>query len=185
MPGTLAGPLPAEKRAVLERPDMTAPATRPEITQALARGVQRLLIDLGYAPVLELTLGNGRRADVAGLSAKGEIVIVETKSGVEDFVVDFKWPDYREYCDAFYFAVAPEFPQALIPADVALIVADGFGGAVVRAAPRHPLSGARRKAVTLHFARVAAWRLYGAGAPAEAEAKYSSEIAAETPPRPR
>jgi hypothetical protein len=141
-------------------------ASRPEITATLARGVQRLLVDLGYAPVLELTLANGRRADVAGLSAKGEIVIVETKSGVEDFVVDFKWPDYREFCDAFYFAVAPEFPQA-----------DGFGGAVVREAPRHPLAGARRKAVTVHFARVAAGRLLGV--------KYSSEIAGEiSPPRP-
>lgn len=136
---------------------------RPEITAALARGVQRMLIDRAYTPVLELTLANGRRADVAALSPKGEIVIVETKSGVEDFIVDFKWPDYRDYCDAFYFAVTPEFPQALIPGDVGLIVADGFGGAIVREAPRHPLVPARRKAVTLHFARVAASRLFQAG----------------------
>ncbi|MDX2235784.1 MAG: MmcB family DNA repair protein [Hyphomonadaceae bacterium] len=137
--------------------------SRPEITAALARGVQRLLADRGYAPVLELTLGNGRRADVAGLSPRGEIVIVETKSGVEDFVVDFKWPDYRDYCDAFYFAVTLEFPQALIPADVGLIVADGFGGEILREPARHPLVSARRKAVTLQFARVAALRLLGAG----------------------
>lgn len=139
---------------------------RPEITAALARGVQRLLIDRGYAPVLELTLANGRRADVAGLSPKGEIVIVETKSGVEDYVVDFKWPDYADYCDAFYFAVAPEFPQALIPDHVGLMVADAFGGAIVREAARHPLAPARRKAMTLHFARVAALRLH-AGATRE------------------
>lgn len=137
--------------------------SRPAITLALARGVQRLLIDRGYAPVLELTLANGRRADVAGLSSKGEIVIVETKSGVEDFVVDVKWPDYRDYCDAFYFAVAPEFPQTLIPDDCGLIVADGFGGEILREGTRHPLAPARRKAMTLHFARVAAWRLHGAG----------------------
>ncbi len=137
--------------------------TRPEITAALARGVQRMLRERGHAPLLELTLANGRRADVAALSPKGEIVIVETKSGVEDFIVDFKWPDYRDYCDAFYFAVTPEFPQALIPEDVGLIVADGFGGAIVREAPRHPLVPARRKAVTLLFARVAALRLLAAG----------------------
>jgi hypothetical protein len=137
--------------------------SRPEITAALARGVQRMLIDRGYAPVLELTLANGRRADVAALSPRGEIVIVETKSGVEDFVVDFKWPDYRDFCDAFYFAVTPEFPQVLIPEDCGLIVADGFGGDILREAPRHPLVPARRKAVTLHFARVAAQRLHRTG----------------------
>jgi hypothetical protein len=142
--------------------------SRPEITLALARGVQRMLVDRNYAPVLELTLGNGRRADVAALGPKGEILIVETKSGVEDFVVDFKWPDYRDYCDAFYFAVTVDFPRALIPEDVGLIVADGFGGEIVREAPRHPLAGARRKAVTLQFARVAAARLLGAPLPGAA-----------------
>lgn len=152
-------------------------ASRPEITAALARGVQRLLVELGYAPLLELTLANGRRADVAGLSPKGEIVIVETKSGVEDFIVDLKWPDYIDFCDAFFFAVTEEFPQALIPDDVGLIVADGFGGAIVRPAQRQPLAPARRKAMTLHFARVAAGRLLGAG-----DMKYSSEIADETAP---
>jgi hypothetical protein len=148
--------------------------SRPEVTAALARGVQRLMAELGYAPVLELTLANGRRADVAALGPRGEILIVETKSGVEDFVVDFKWPDYREYCDAFYFAVTEHFPQALIPDDVGLIVADRFGGAIVREAPRHPLAPARRKAMTLHFARVAAARLH--------EAKISSEIAVGATP---
>lgn len=139
--------------------------SRPEITQNLARGVQRLLIDRNYAPLLELTLGNGRRADVAALGPKGDILIVETKSGVEDYVVDFKWPEYRDYCDAFYFAVTEDFPRALIPEDAGLIVADGFGGEIVREAPRLPLSGARRKAVTLSFARLAASRLVGVPLP--------------------
>lgn len=154
-----------------------APASRPEVTAQLARGVQRMMLDLGRTPLLELTLANGRRADVACLSDRGDIWIVETKSGVEDFVVDVKWPDYRDYCDAFYFAVTAEFPQVLIPEDVGLIVADGFGGAIVREAPRHPLAPARRKAMTLSFARVAAARLHAMAA----DLKYSSEIAQETP----
>ena len=137
---------------------------RPEITRLLARGVQRLLIDRNYAPVLELTLGNGRRADVAAIGPKGEIVIVETKSGVEDYVVDFKWPEYRDYCDAFYFAVTEAFPLALIPEDAGLIVADGFGGAVLREASSTPLAPARRKALTLAFARLAALRAAGVAA---------------------
>jgi hypothetical protein len=141
------------------------PASRPEITRTLARGVQRLLLDRNYAPLLELTLGNGRRADVAALGPRGDIVIVETKSGVEDYVVDFKWPEYRDYCDAFYFAVTEDFPRALIPEDAGLIIADGFGGEIVREAPRLVLSGARRKAVTLGFARLAAARLLGAPPP--------------------
>ena len=40
-----------------------------------------------------------------------------------------------------------------------LIVADGFGAAILRESPHHPLAGARRKAVTLRFARCAAERL--------------------------
>jgi hypothetical protein len=47
----------------------------------------------------------------------------------------------------------------LIPEDVGLIVADGFGGAILREAPLQTLVGARRKAVTLLFARLAALRL--------------------------
>ncbi len=145
---------------------ITDPApSRPEITQALARGVQRLLIQRNYAPLLEFTLGNGRRADIMAMGPKGDILIVETKSGVEDFIVDLKWPEYRDYCDAFYFAVTVDFPRALIPEDVGLIIADGFGGEIVREAPRLALAGARRKAVTLSFARLAATRLLGAPIP--------------------
>ncbi len=135
------------------------PHTRPEITAALARGVSRLLWDYGLAPLLEVPLANGRRADLMGLTPNGEIWIVETKSCVEDFTVDQKWPDYSAYCDRFFFAVTEDFPRDLIPDDVGLMVADGFGGAIVRQAPVLTLAGARRKAVTLLFARLAAQRL--------------------------
>lgn len=135
------------------------PHSRPEITALLARGVTRVLRDYGLASLLEVPLANGRRADLMGLTASGEIWIVETKSCLEDFVVDHKWPDYLEYCDRFFFAVTEDFPRALIPEEVGLIVADGFGGAVLRHAPARPMAGARRKAVTLIFARLAALRL--------------------------
>lgn len=135
------------------------PHSRPEITAALARGVSRVLHDHGLASLLEVPLANGRRADLMGLTQSGEIWIVETKSCVEDFTVDQKWPDYREYCDKFFFAVTEVFPRELLPEDVGLIVADGFGGAILRAAPLMQLAGARRKAVTLLFARLAAQRL--------------------------
>lgn len=139
------------------------PLTRPDITLALARGVTRLLADHGLASVLEVPLANGRRADVMALSGSGEIWIVETKSCLADYAVDCKWPDYMEFCDRFYFAVPPEFPHQTIPDDVGLIVADGFGGAILRESPAHTLAGARRKAVTLLFARLAAQRLVSLG----------------------
>ncbi len=132
--------------------------SRPETTLSVTRGAARLLTDMGYAPLLEVGLPNGRRADVMALGKRGDIVIVEVKSGEEDYRVDRKWPDSEPFCDAFFFAVAPEFPQALLPAHPGLIVADGFGGAVVRDAPSMPLAPARRKALMLAFARLAAMR---------------------------
>jgi hypothetical protein len=54
--------------------------------------------------------------------------------------------------------VTETFPRELIPEECGLIVADGFGGAILRDSPVRPLAGARRKAVTLLFARLAALR---------------------------
>src|SRR3954452_6295052 len=110
-------------------------ASRPETTLTVTRGAGRLLTALGYAPLAEVCLPNGRRADLMALGRKGEIFIVEVKSGLEDFRTDQKWGDYLAYCDAFAFAVAPEFPREHLPDHPGLIVADGFGGAVLREAP--------------------------------------------------
>lgn len=132
--------------------------SRPQVTLDVTRGAARLMIDLGYAPLLEVGLPNGRRADVMALGRRGDIVICEVKSGLDDYRVDRKWGEYGPYCDAFYFAVAPEFPESVLPDEPGLIVADGFGGAVVRPAPAAPLAPARRKALTLAFARLAAFR---------------------------
>lgn len=137
---------------------------RPETTAAVTRGAARLLIDLGYAPLLEVTLPNGRRGDIMALSRKGELIIVEVKSSLEDFRTDHKWGDYLPYCDAFAFAVAPEFPRQVLPEGPGLIVADGFGGAILREAAASPLAPARRKALTLAFARLAALRAAGVAA---------------------
>lgn len=124
----------------------------------ICRGVLRLLADLNFAGVTEMTLANGRRADIAAIGPKGEISIVEIKSSVADFRSDGKWPDYLPFCDRFYFAVGHGFPQELVPEHAGLIVADGFGGAVLREPGVTPLAAARRKAVTLRFARLAAGR---------------------------
>jgi len=134
-----------------------SPALR---TPAVTRGVCRLLREMGYAVLTEFPLRNGRRADALGIGGDGHIVAVEVKSSVADFRSDGKWPHYREFCDAFYFAVPPEFPRDLLPADCGLIVADEYDAAVLRAAPPHPLHTARRKALTLQVARAASIRLH-------------------------
>ena len=138
---------------------MNAPLiSRPDVTAALARGVTRMLMAHGLASILEVPLANGRRADVMAINDKGEIWIVETKSCLADYACDAKWPDYLDFCDRYFFAVTEDFPRALIPEETGLIVADGFGGAFLRESPLRPLAPARRKAVTLLFARLAAWR---------------------------
>ena len=141
--------------------DVVVAITRPEITATVTRGAARLLVDLGYAPLAEVTLPNGRRADLMALSHRGELMIVEVKSGIEDFRVDRKWHEYAPYCDRFAFAVAPEFPREILPAEPGLIVADGFGGAVLREAPLVALAPARRKALIVAFGRMAAMRAAG------------------------
>ena len=54
--------------------------------------------------------------------------------------------------------MAPGFPDGILPDEPGLIVADGFGGAVVREAPATPLAPARRKALLVAFARLGAMR---------------------------
>ncbi|MEO1205013.1 MAG: MmcB family DNA repair protein [Pseudomonadota bacterium] len=125
----------------------------------IQRGVQRVLFEHGYASLTELVLASGRRADVVGLGRKSEIWIVEIKSSAADFKSDSKWPEYRAFCDRFFFAVHSDFPTDILPDDTGLIIADRFGGAIVRQAPDHPIAAARRKAVVLRYARAGADRL--------------------------
>jgi hypothetical protein len=132
--------------------------TRPETTSVVTRGAARLVGSLGFAPLLEVALPNGRRADIMAVGPRGQIAIVEVKSGIEDFRTDHKWGDYLPFCDMFYFAVAPEFPVDILPPEPGLIMADAFDGAVVREPPQSLLSGSRRKALTIAFARLAATR---------------------------
>ncbi|GJD95337.1 MmcB family DNA repair protein [Methylobacterium iners] len=129
------------------------------------RGVRRLFADLGQVTIPEFSLANGRRADVIALCPAGRLTIIEIKSSVSDFRADRKWPDYRDYCDRFYFAIPETLPETLIPEETGLIVADGFGAAILRDPPDHALSGARRKAVTLRFAHNAARLLHALADP--------------------
>lgn len=125
----------------------------------ITRGASRVLIDLGYSVLTEVRLATGRRVDVMGVDRKNRIVIVEVKSGPADFLSDRKWQEYLEFCDLFYFAVAGDFPRDLLPPEPGLIVADHYGGIVLRESPASAVAASRRRAVTLRFARHAADRL--------------------------
>ena len=137
------------------------PADRRQSVTALAvsRGTQRLLLTLGLSCISELPLASGRRADLVAIGGDGEVWIVEIKSSVTDLRVDQKWPDYRMHCDRLFFATASHVPLDVFPAQAGLIVADSYGGELVREAPEHRLHAATRKSVMLAFARAAALRL--------------------------
>jgi hypothetical protein len=125
----------------------------------LARGTARALAQRGWVTLTEVTLANGRRADVMALGRDGALLIVEVKSSVADFRSDRKWQEYRAFCDRLAFAVPETFPRELIPEECGLIVADGYGATILREGSLAPLAAARRKALTLRFARLAASRL--------------------------
>ncbi|WP_156927171.1 MmcB family DNA repair protein [Azospirillum halopraeferens] len=137
-----------------------APGGEPAGAVAITRGVRRALAQRGFATLTEFRLASGRRADVLAVDGDGTVLIVEVKSSVADFRADRKWTEYRDWCDAFYFAVDEAFPADLIPDDCGLYVADAFGAALLRDAPASKLAAARRKAVVLRAALAAAGRLH-------------------------
>ena len=55
--------------------------------------------------------------------------------------------------------MANDFPRLLIPDECGLMVADSFSAAVLRDGSATRLDAARRRALTLRFARIAATRL--------------------------
>ena len=143
-------------------PDLILPpdGRQSETALMIARGTRRLLRDLGFSSVTELTLASNRRADLVALGDDGTIWIVEIKSSIEDFRVDQKWPDYRLHCDRLFFAIPETVPTDIMPEDAGLILADSYGAAMLREAPEHRLAAATRKAMLVRVARTTAERLH-------------------------
>lgn len=138
---------------------MTFGGPQSQAAREICRGVVRVLAAHGLAAVSELPLPNGRRADVVGLGGDGAIWIVEIKSCLEDFRSDHKWMEYRDYADRLLFAVMPGFPVDILPGDAGLIVADRYGGEIMRQMPAVRIAAHVRRAMTLRFARASASRL--------------------------
>ncbi len=127
--------------------------------QRLARGVTRMLAAEGWSILSEVSLKNGRRADLLAMSDKGDFLLVEVKSSLADYLSDGKWPDYLAFCDRFTFAVPQDFPLERLPAGVGILIADPFGAVELRPAPEARLASARRRALQLRFACLAGQRL--------------------------
>ncbi|RZA25571.1 MAG: DNA repair protein MmcB-related protein [Proteobacteria bacterium] len=135
--------------------------------RAVARGICRLFARNDIWCLAEMPLRNGRRADLMGIDAKGQIVIVEIKVARADLLGDSKWPDYLEFCDRFYWGLPPELDRACLeddcfmPGHCGVIVADGYDAEILRPAPLHPLAAARRKVEVERLARAALRRQLG------------------------
>jgi len=138
---------------------------------AVARGICRLLARNDIWCLAEMPLRNGRRADLMGIDPKGHILIVEIKTARADLLGDGKWPDYLDFCDRFYWGLAPELDRAVLegpdykPDCCGIIVADGYDAEIVRPAPTHPLAAARRRVEVERLARAALRRQLVAGDP--------------------
>ena len=136
---------------------MTDPITAADV----ARGVCRLFAQKGLVAIPEVTLPNGRRTDLTAIDAKGRITIVEIKVSRADLHGDGKWPDYCDWCDHFYWALAAGLDPSILETEgyrretSGLIVADRYGAAVVRDAVACDLAPARRRAELLRIGRIA------------------------------
>ncbi|WP_427966280.1 MmcB family DNA repair protein [Altererythrobacter sp.] len=134
---------------------------------AVARGIGRLFARNDIWCLPEMPLRNGRRADLMGVDAKGQIVIVEIKVARSDLLGDGKWPDYLEFCDRFYWGLPPHLDrspletEAYRPDCCGLVVADGYDAEILRPAPLRPLNAARRKTEMERLARAALRRHAG------------------------
>jgi hypothetical protein len=129
------------------------------------RGTSRWLLRAGVAPLAEVSLGNGRRADLLGVDGAGRLTLVEIKVSLADLRGDRKWPEYLDHCDRFFWAVPLGFPlddlhtPAFRPDCTGLIVADAHDAEPLRDAPWQPMHASRRKAELLRLARAAARRV--------------------------
>jgi len=134
-------------------------------TERVTKGAERLLVELGYAPLREVSLTNRKRVDLVGLNKSGKLVVVEVKSGVVDFRSDKKWQQYLHYCHGFYFAVDGDFPLKILdeaeslPDVTGIIVADAYGGEILRPAGERKVNPARAKTLVHKMARTGAMRL--------------------------
>jgi hypothetical protein len=131
----------------------------PERALAIRRATARLCLRLNWAPLHEVSLPNGRRADILALRGDGGFTCIEVKSGPRDFLTDQKWSDYRDFADHLFFAVDADFPHGILPAETGLIIVAEQTAELIREAPEHKLTAPRRAALLRRWAMLAGSRL--------------------------
>ena len=141
-----------------------SPLTMPNALD-VARGICRLFARNDIWCLPEMPLRCGRRADLMGVDAKGQVILVEIKVSRADLLGDAKWPEYLDFCDRYYWGVPPGLDRApletasFLPERSGVIVADGYDAQIVRPAMLAPMAAARRKVEIERLARAALRRL--------------------------
>ena len=143
------------------QPTLETPPIQSPVASDVARGIKRLFARNDIWCVEEMALKNARRADLMGIDARGQVIVVEIKVSRSDLLGDSKWPDYLDFCDRFFWGVPPGLDRApldsegFMPERSGVIVADGYDAEIVRHAALEPLAAARRKALVERLARIA------------------------------
>lgn len=151
--------------ALLDSNPLSSSLAPTVIATDVIRGICRLFARNDIWCVSEMPLRCGRRADLMGIDAKGDIIIVEVKVSRGDLLGDAKWPDYLDYCDRFYWGLAPTLDRACLETDAfmpeccGVIVADAYDAEILRPAPTRKLASARRRVEVERLARAAMRRL--------------------------
>lgn len=150
----------------------TPPCSVPAVAANVLRGVSRLFARNDIWCLPEMPLRGGRRADLMGLDARGQVVIVEIKVSRADLLGDAKWTEYLDHCDRFYWGLAPHLDRAclehdgFLPQRCGVIVADGYDAEIVRPAPLLQMAASRRKVEVSRLARASLRRMVHAADPA-------------------
>lgn len=139
---------------------------RKSITAGLTKAATSYFLRQGFSCFVELGVAAfGRfRADVICLNLKGEVVLVEVKSCVQDYSTDHKWPNYRQYANKAYFCMTEDTYSRLEPkerqnwkdANFGVLVLDSKTG-YLRAAiscKRQPMPKGMKKQIVFRMA----WR---------------------------
>ncbi len=106
-----------------------------------------------------------------GIDSRGHIIIVEIKVSRADLLGDAKWTEYLDYCDRFYWGLAPHLDRAclqgegFLPDRCGVLVADGYDADIVRPAPLLQMAAARRKVEVARLARTSLRRMVNAADP--------------------
>jgi len=143
----------------------------PSSARDVARGISRLFARNDIWCLPEMPLRGGKRADLMGIDAQGHVIIVEIKVSRADLLGDTKWTEYLDFCDRFYWGLAPDLDRAclqggaFLPDRCGVLVGDGYDAEIVRPAPLLQMAAARRKVEVARLARASLRRMVNAADP--------------------